>query len=141
MAGKLVVDTSVAVKWYVPEPGAAAAARLLGLGDELLAPDFLLAEFANVLWKKVARKELESSEAATILDAFLHTPPIELSPTLPILRPALELATAIRCSVYDALFLALAVAESGKFVTDDDKLVRLVQATPLDPYVISLASF
>ncbi|HEY8951495.1 MAG TPA: type II toxin-antitoxin system VapC family toxin [Candidatus Dormibacteraeota bacterium] len=141
MAGKLVVDTSVAVKWYVPEPGAASAARLLGLGDELLAPDFLLAEFANVLWKKLARKELESSEAATILDAFLHTPPIELSPTLPILRPALELATAIRCSVYDALFLALAVAESGKFVTDDDKLVRLVQATPLDPYVISLASF
>jgi predicted nucleic acid-binding protein len=141
MAGKLVVDTSVAVKWYVPEPGAASAARLLGLGDELLAPDFLLAEFANVLWKKVARKELESSEAATILDAFLHTPPIELSPTLPILRPALELATAIRCSVYDALFLALAVAESGKFVTDDDKLIRLVQETPLDPYVISLASF
>ena len=36
--GKVVVDASVAVKWYVPESGAERATRVLASDDQLLAP-------------------------------------------------------------------------------------------------------
>jgi predicted nucleic acid-binding protein len=51
----LVVDASVVIKWFVPEPGSAAARQLLGQDHEFYAPDFLFAETANVLWKKFRR--------------------------------------------------------------------------------------
>jgi predicted nucleic acid-binding protein len=48
-----VIDASVAIKWLVDEPGTAAALSLRR--HRLLAPDLLIAECANVLWKKVRR--------------------------------------------------------------------------------------
>lgn len=55
MAGdKLVIDASVAIKWYVPEAGSQEASAILDRPETLLAPDLLAAEFGNVLWKKVS---------------------------------------------------------------------------------------
>jgi len=50
----LVVDASVAIKWFAPEPLAEAAAELRR-EPELVAPDFLLVEIANVFWKRMRR--------------------------------------------------------------------------------------
>jgi predicted nucleic acid-binding protein len=47
----VVVDASVTIKWFVPEPLSDEADRLLGGGDALFAPDLLLLEFGNTLWK------------------------------------------------------------------------------------------
>jgi predicted nucleic acid-binding protein len=58
----LVVDASVAVKWVVEEPRTEEA-LLLRATSRLLAPDLLVAECANILWKKVQRQELTPQEA------------------------------------------------------------------------------
>jgi predicted nucleic acid-binding protein len=58
-----VVDSSVAVKWVVPEVLSDEADRILAGDDPLIAPDLLQVEAANALWKKAARKEI--SGAAT----------------------------------------------------------------------------
>ncbi|MBI4482062.1 MAG: type II toxin-antitoxin system VapC family toxin [Acidobacteria bacterium] len=50
---RFVVDASVAMKWFVPEAHQDAALRLLDDSCELLAPDFMAAEFGNILWKKM----------------------------------------------------------------------------------------
>jgi len=50
------VDAGVVVKWYIPESGSDRAAALLETDRRLIAPDLLLAEVANVLWK--SRREL-----------------------------------------------------------------------------------
>ncbi|MBI2863205.1 MAG: hypothetical protein HYX94_01405 [Chloroflexi bacterium] len=42
-APKAVVDASLAVKWYVPEPGSKAASAILDSGASLLAPDIIIA--------------------------------------------------------------------------------------------------
>ena len=47
----LVVDASVAVKWFVEEDGRQQALQILDL-DEREAPDLIIAEVANVIWKK-----------------------------------------------------------------------------------------
>jgi predicted nucleic acid-binding protein len=59
---KLVIDASVAIKWVVEEEGTPQALELLRRA-KLQAPDFLLAEGENVLWKKVQRHELKAGEA------------------------------------------------------------------------------
>ena len=54
-----IVDASVAIKWVVDEPGTEHA--LLLRRDSLAAPDLLVPECANILWKKVRRKELSEA--------------------------------------------------------------------------------
>jgi predicted nucleic acid-binding protein len=44
----LVVDASVACKWFVEEDGSQAAEALLDSGSTLLAPDLLVPEVCNV---------------------------------------------------------------------------------------------
>ena len=120
----LVVDTSVAVKWYIPEPGGEHALALRRAGNDLIAPQLLVAEFGNVLWKKVQRGELDGAEAVDIADAFVRACPIRLRPSLPYSALALDLALRFGRSVYDALFLAVAVADGGSYVTADERLVN-----------------
>ena len=51
----IVVDASIAVKWVIPEVLSAQAESLRGRAGRLLAPDLLLPEAANALWKKLTQ--------------------------------------------------------------------------------------
>ena len=51
---KIVIDASVAVKLVAPEAGQEAAFTLIRSFDRRLAPQLLLLEVANTLWKKVS---------------------------------------------------------------------------------------
>lgn len=52
----LVIDSGVAIKWFVTEPYTAEARRILDgyRSDDLtfLAPDLIYAEVGNIAWKK-----------------------------------------------------------------------------------------
>src|SRR5581483_11481441 len=101
---RVVVDASVAVKWFVPEPLSAAARKLLAIEYELLAPELLWAELGNVLWKKHRRRELEPRTASRVLRDFWRVP-IEFHRTARWTGAALELAMRHGVTVYDALYL------------------------------------
>lgn len=49
---KVVVDASIAIKWFVTERSADGSRRLLAHGIGWYAPDLILSETANVIWKK-----------------------------------------------------------------------------------------
>lgn len=55
---KLTVDASIVVKWFVTEPLSDDARCLLSHRIDLHAPDILLAEFANTIWKKARLREI-----------------------------------------------------------------------------------
>lgn len=114
----VVVDASVAVKWFLPEVHSEDAARVLGGDSALLAPDLIVAEVGNTLWKKVGRGEITRARSAEVL-ATLERVGIELYPTPVLVGAALELACELRCSVYDATYLALAVARDCAVITAD----------------------
>ena len=136
---KLVVDAGVAVKWYVPEEGSDAAAGLLDSAHHLLAPELLLAEFGNVLWKKVQRGVLAPREAEEIVDAFLEACPVTFYASHPLLPSAFKLATNVQCTVYDSFYLAVAVAENCRLVTADDRLVAKLRQAGYEQSVRALA--
>ena len=48
----LVIDASVAAKWFVDEPRRDQARDVLGRGMDLIAPDLILVEVANALRNK-----------------------------------------------------------------------------------------
>ena len=104
---RLVVDASVAVKWFVSEPLLENARRLLSHRIDLHAPDFVLVEFANVIWKKVRRKELPASPR--YVDALSSLNDIvTLHPVADLIERAMQIAMEIGHPVYDCLYLACA---------------------------------
>jgi predicted nucleic acid-binding protein len=125
----IVVDASVAIKWFLPEIHAADAERLLGKGLKLIVPDLFYAEVGSILWKKQRRKEISIDMAGEILADFKRLPLYGHSIET-LITAALEIATAYQCTVYDSLYVALAHAEKGLLATADRALYNTLKDTP-----------
>jgi len=119
----VVVDASVAIKWYVSETYTANAERLLTGAYELNAPELIIPEFGNILWKKVRRNQLTEIEAAKIIAAF-GKQSIVFHSHKSILEAAFIGAEDSGQTVYDWTYLALAVSLSCRFVTADEKFYK-----------------
>jgi predicted nucleic acid-binding protein len=117
-------------------------ALMLRKSARLIAPELLVAECANILWKKARLREL-SREEAVLAAQLLQTAEIELLPTRSLLEAATCIAIEIDHPAYDCLYVALAVENNCKFVTADERLIgKLAQAGPrtrLRERVIALA--
>lgn len=118
------MDASVAIKWVVAEPGTKEALGLFG--SRLFAPALLQAECANILWKKVRRGELSSTEAR-IAARLLANFGVEVVSPEPEMARVLELAIALDHPAYDCVYLAAAEKLGAPLVTADERLVRAVR--------------
>jgi predicted nucleic acid-binding protein len=134
-----VVDASVAVKWFLPEPDAEFAVELLRAGHRLIAPDLLWIEVASVLWKVARRGGLNADEVQRIMaDAAAF--PVEVIESSSLLPDALRIACAADRTVYDSLYIALASRENAVMVTADARLVNALAGTAWANSVQRLAS-
>lgn len=120
----LCIDASIAIKWVVEETGTQEALALRKTA-KLLAPDLLISECANILWKKVQRKELHKNEAL-LAARLLQGAEIELVPTRSLLEATTQLAIELAHPAYDCVYLALAMERGSCFVTADDRLLRRI---------------
>lgn len=130
----VVVDASVAAKWFFPEDHSAAALRLLNGKRRLLAPDLIRSEFGNIVWKYHRRDLITETEAAEIVHQFLSFP-LEIHDSDDIITSAVELAMATGRTVYDSLYIALAIDQEAVFVTADQRLVNSLDNTPVAHHV------
>ena len=78
-------------------------------------------------------------EARAIVKGLLRVP-ISITPSSQLVEAALEIATAYRRTVYDCLYVALAVARDCALVTADERLAGALAGGPLRAHVTSLAS-
>ena len=120
----LVIDASIAVKWVVEENGTSEALALLH-SARLIAPDLLVPECANVLWKKAQRDEL-SKEEAILASRLLQGAQIELLPTRSLLESTTRFAIELAHPAYDCVYLALAVENKCRYVTADERFLRKI---------------
>ncbi len=125
----LVVDASVGLKWFLPEVHSAAANRFRSPSFDLHVPGLFDAEVGNTLWKKMRRAELTRAEADAILEQ-LPLVPLTRHADAALVPAALDLAEKTERTVYDCLYLALALRLGGKLVTADKRLFNALANTP-----------
>ena len=126
---KVIVDASVAVKWMFTEEGSVESRELLAHRIVLHAPDLLLIEAANVLWKKARRKEI--ADAQPYLEELARLPDVVvLRPSVDLIARASVIALEIAHPVYDCLYLACAEVEGAPLVTADGRLHDAAEAYP-----------
>lgn len=124
---RLIVDASVAIKWVVDEVDSAVAVALLDRFP-MAAPDLLVAECANILWKKARRGELSADEAVTAARILQHAD-LEILPTRHLMDQATQLAIDLDHAAYDCVYLVLAMHNGWQLVTADDQLRRKLAQT------------
>jgi predicted nucleic acid-binding protein len=123
----LVVDASVAVKWFVPENDSDRAAALLASPEVFHAPEFLRLELANAIWKNVLRKRVPRevhSVAEPELEriiAYWHDPS-------PFIASAFAQACDASHPIHDFIYLTLARHLNAQLVSADRRF--LAKAPP-----------
>jgi predicted nucleic acid-binding protein len=128
-----VVDASVAVKWYIPEPWFEKAVAYLKLLEQmkvnLYAPDLIIPELGNALWKKKLKGELTSQEAREIADIISEYFPIRIVNSKYLLPSAMEISATYNINIYTSMYLALTSIKDARLLTADRKLVQIVNNT------------
>lgn len=123
----LVADASVVVKWFLPEEDSEKALHVRdGFVREdywLTAPDLLLSELGNVLWK---RRDILDENAGLDIIAELLALGIRFEPAEKTIGRAYELARQHNRTVYDAMYLALAESHDCEMLTADERLYNAV---------------
>jgi predicted nucleic acid-binding protein len=136
---EVVVDASVAVKWFVPENHSAEALRFLNARFRRHIPVLLHTEFSQTIWKKIyQRKEIEAADGRSILRGLMVTA-LEVHAVTPLLEPAFDIALATGRTIYDSIYLALATALGCKLVTADQKLYNALRNGPFAADVLWVA--
>jgi predicted nucleic acid-binding protein len=117
----------VAAKWVLPEPDRAPAVRLLDRYESgeilLVAPDLLLAEFASLLAKRNRRKQITAEQAHEAFALMTRCAP-RLFDMRPRLFRALDLSLRHQLSLWDCVYLALALEHDCPVLTADHRLFR-----------------
>jgi predicted nucleic acid-binding protein len=137
---KYVLDSSVGVKWVLPEADSAKALRVreefTKAIHELLTPDVFTSEVAHALTRAERQGRITAGEALRLWTDVMTTPP-RLEPSLPLAPRAIEISSTMRVGFYDCLYLALAEREGCELLTAD---VRLAGLKPTFPFIRELSS-
>jgi predicted nucleic acid-binding protein len=130
----IVLDASVAVKWFLPERVETLATEALALLDrrgkneiQIIVPDLFWVEFVSVLWKAIRRGNFPKASADAAL-ASLKGFDFPTVPSLKLLDNAFQIATAYGRTVYDSLYVALAVQTNSQLITADERLANSLAA-------------
>jgi predicted nucleic acid-binding protein len=129
-----VLDASVAIKWAIPsarEPLTDESLRLLkryvNSEVEFIVPDVFWAEVGNVLWKGTRQRRWRQDEAEAVA-ADMKARDFATVSSGVLLPEALRIAFAYDRSVYDCLYVALAVQSKTDLITADERLANAVAA-------------
>jgi predicted nucleic acid-binding protein len=129
-----VLDASVAAKWCLPsteESFVPQAQRLLesySRGEiRFMVPDLFWAELGNVMWKAVRSGRISPANALLAL-GLVNDLSIPVFASADLLPEALRIALAHQRTVYDCLYVALAVQSAVQLITADDRLANALAA-------------
>ena len=131
----LIVDASVAAKWFVEEEYGEAALSVLDEKNQLHAPDFLLLEMDSIVCKWVRRGVVSPAEGTEVRDAFRQYP-VRHHPFISFLDSAFAIANQTGQSVYDSLYVALAALLNGRMVTADRRLYGVLKNGSFAKHVV-----
>jgi predicted nucleic acid-binding protein len=137
---RVVVDASVAIKWFTPELHHDIADELLNSALELHAPELVVPEFGNIIWKKVRAGMISEAYADEVLGLFLDIG-ITFHRQSGLLSSAYRAAAVLNQSVYDCIYLSLALELGFPLATADDKFFNAVRVTDRSNSIFHIVNF
>ena len=131
---RLVLDAGVAIKWAMPsarEPLTNESLQLLkryvDAEVEFIVPDVFWAEVGNVLWKGTRQRRWRQADAEAVA-ADMRARDFATVSSLILMPEALRIAFAYDRSIYDSLYVALAVQSKTELITADERLANALAA-------------
>jgi len=120
----LVLDASVVVRIIEGSPQTAAFQQAVLDAELVLAPELMLTEVSNALWRlqRAGQLQVEGLQQCLSRGAALVD---HIEPDRHLQVEALALACHLDHPVYDCLYLALARREAAVLLTADQKLMAL----------------
>lgn len=129
-----VLDASVAVKWFLPARDEPYSQQALALYEgyhrqelDFVVPDIFWAEIGSIFWKAIRQGRLEKVPAE---EAIADLMKCELSSfaSAALLAKAFEIATTFERSIYDSLYVSLAIQSNFQLITADERLANALAA-------------
>ncbi|MGK7930980.1 MAG: type II toxin-antitoxin system VapC family toxin [Microcystaceae cyanobacterium] len=131
---KCVVDASVNIKQFIPDPLSSKVQQLFAHLNqpetEFYIPDLFYVESANALWKYIRAGQYTEADAARDL-ASLKTLPLQVFSTADLMEAAIIIAVTHKITVYDGVYVALSVSVDAPLLTLDQKLLKALTNTPI----------
>lgn len=121
----IVVDASVAVKWFIPEAGDLAAQEVLDNAQKLIAPALIRLEVAGGILRHYRSKTISESEARAACaewSAMLSEGVIHLVPDAELFEAALPVAFKCGLKIPDCLYIAAGKVMNAPLITADKPL-------------------
>jgi predicted nucleic acid-binding protein len=126
----LVVDASVAVKWFIPEPDSDKATTLLSGASKLIAPELIQLEVASALTRLYRMKLLDMETVSLLLQDWrngLRRQIITLEPMRVDYDAAAEWSVRLCHPMPDCLYVAMSTRLQAPLVTADQKLAKALE--------------
>jgi len=136
----LVVDASVALKWYVSEDGSDSARQILAGDEALVAPELVVAEVCNASWIAYRRREIAADQHSQIAQDITRVFD-RLETLVRHASRATVIARELDHPVYDCFYLAVSEAFDAPFVTADGRLLARVAGTPFAARTFGLQNY
>ena len=123
----IVVDASVAAKWYLAEPESTQALALLNSRNVLMAPDIIRPEVTSAITRAARTGRISTLQARNAAHSWLRHVQSELvvqEPAVTDIEAAIDLALTLGHGSMDCLYLAMAMRHAASLITADALFVR-----------------
>ena len=127
MTGR-VIDSSAIAKFLLKEEGWLKVKGFLL--EKPYTLELAVEEVANAIWRRVMLlRDISVGKAFIILNDLLELKKylLVVEPQTPYLSQALKIAIENKVTVYDALFIAQALAKQAVLITSDKKQCKLAE--------------
>jgi predicted nucleic acid-binding protein len=130
----VVVDASVAVKWFLRGNSESLMGEALALLDaydqqkmQIVVPDLFSVEITSAIWKAVRLGRIVRAIGEQAVKLLLERE-FPTVPSVKLLNQAFQIATDNGRTVYDCLYVALAAQTNTQLITADERLANALAA-------------
>ncbi|MFN3549689.1 MAG: type II toxin-antitoxin system VapC family toxin [Mesorhizobium sp.] len=130
----MIIDANLATYWYVPSPFSGSASAYIGRID-LAAPQIVMPEAANALLKYMRAGQISVDDFFTAID---HIPKVitTLIDDASLTASAARLSFAHSHTIYDCLYLALALQRGEPLATADGRMATLARQLSIEAELV-----
>ena len=143
MTTKFVVDASVVLKWVLKETYSEKVVDLLKKDNSynLLAPDIMITEVANALWKRVKIGEMSIEMAKALHAGIFVEDAVTIHQSAQYIERAFDLAHETgHNAIYDCVYLAMAESFNCDFLTADEVFFKKANKNLTNPNIYFIAN-